>query len=210
MAGYWAQFFSLAIINIVALASPGPDFLITFRNSVFYSRRIGIYTALGIALGLMVHITYILCGLGAIIVKYVWLLTTIKVLGSAYLIYIGWKSFKTKTLTIDLTPELSPASCTASKAIRTGFLTNALNPKAIIFFLGVFTLVVSPTTPIPVLMVYGIEMILLTFLWFTIVALFLSQKKIVSSLHKLGKWVSRITGGLLISLGIKLVFTNLK
>lgn len=210
MSGYWAQFLSLAIINLVALASPGPDFLITFRNSIFYSRRIGIYTALGIALGLTVHIAYILCGLRAVIVKYVWLLTTIKILGSGYLIYIGWKSFKTKNLAIDLNPKLPHATCTARKAIRTGFLTNALNPKAIIFFLGVFTLVISPDTPMPVLMMYGVEMILLTFLWFTIVALFLSQKKIVSSIQKLGKWVSRITGGLLISLGIKLAFTNLR
>src|SRR3546814_20934556 len=79
----------LAVITITLLAviSPGPDFAMVTRNSLMLSRRAGMLTALGIGLGVLVHVTYTLVGVGLLIQQSLWLFTALKLVGDAYLIY---------------------------------------------------------------------------------------------------------------------------
>lgn len=207
---YWPEFVSLGILNLVALISPGPDFIMTFRNTVFHSRKAGLMTALGIACGEVVHISYIVYGVGAIVAQTVWLLYLIKVLGSGYLIYIGWKSLKAGTFNIQADSKKPRKTPSSFGAFSSGFLTNALNPKAILFFLSVFMVVISPETPLPVVIAFGVEMVLLTALWFTFVAICLSTPAALSFFKRFGQWIERITGGVLVGLGIKLALTSIK
>ena len=85
-----------------------------------------------------------------------------------------------------------------------GFLTNALNPKATLFFLGLFTQVIDPTTPIWVQMVYGLEMSIMTIVWFSLVALFFSHEKVRGRFAKVSHHVDRVLGAVLIALGVKI------
>ena len=57
---YAPSFATLAIIQMLGVMSPGPDFTVVMRNSLIYTRRIGIFTAIGVTLGILVHLTYIL------------------------------------------------------------------------------------------------------------------------------------------------------
>lgn len=78
----WLTVFSLGLIAVI---SPGPDFALTLRNSLAYSRQAGICTAMGITVGHIVHATYCLVGIGAIISRSILLFNIIKWLGAAYL-----------------------------------------------------------------------------------------------------------------------------
>ena len=93
---YLPEFFAIALLHLLAVMSPGPDFVLMSKNSLVYSRKTGVATSLGLALGIVVHIIYSLVGIGLIISKSIILFSTIKILGAGYLIYIGLKSLKSK------------------------------------------------------------------------------------------------------------------
>jgi len=205
-----SEFLAVTVIHFLALLSPGPDFAIISRSSLFYSRRSGVYCAAGLALGMSVHITYSLIGIGLIISRSILLFSVIKYLGAGYLIYIGIKSLRSgKVSGADVVAEaaadrhLSPLA-----AVRLGFLTNVLNPKVTLFFLGLFTQVIHPGTPLWLQMLYGVEMCSMTFVWFSFVASLLSHRMIRGRFLSVQHIVERCFGGLLVALGVRVALEN--
>lgn len=206
---YWWQLFVVAGIHLLAVMSPGPDFIMISRNALVYSRRTGIFSALGLALGIMVHITYCLLGVGLLISQSIILFTVIKFVGAGYLIYIGYKSLRAKKpIDTDGTNAHTSKDMEPMKAVRMGFLTNVLNPKATLFFLALFTQIITPHTPIGFQMLYGIEMIVATFLWFSFVAIVLSHGIIKRKFHKIQYRFEQAFGVVLIGLGIKVALSS--
>jgi len=198
---------TVALLNLLAAISPGPDFVVTARNSLCYSRRAGIFTALGISLALCVHLFYCAAGIGYIISTSVVLFSILKLLGAAYLIYLGVSSFIAKGSRIDLTEENTGTDLTRLKAFRMGFLTNVLNPKATLFFLSLFTLVIGNSTPIYIILTISAVIILTAFTWFTIVSIFLAQQNVQRVFLKYEKIINRTLGGFLVFLGVKIILT---
>jgi RhtB (resistance to homoserine/threonine) family protein len=207
---YWPEFLTVASIHLLAVMSPGPDFALVLKNSLTVSRKKGIYTAIGLALGILVHVTYSLIGVGILIAKSIVIFSIIKFIGAGYLIWIGYKSLKAKPVKdreedAELVAILSPF-----QAIRMGFLTNILNPKVTLFFLALFTQVVHQNTPTLVKISYGLEMSSATFIWFTILALVISHEKIKSKFTKIQHHVEHFFGAVLIALGIKVALSHAK
>ncbi|OGL85851.1 amino acid transporter [Candidatus Uhrbacteria bacterium RIFCSPLOWO2_02_FULL_48_12] len=205
---YLALIGTVTIIHLLAVISPGPDFIMACRNSLTYSRKTGIYTAIGFGIGIAVHIFYSLAGLALIISKSILLFNAIKFLGAGYLIYIGLKSVLSKSSKIELGEQHKKEDITRFAAVRIGFLTNVLNPKATLFFLSLFTLVISPETPLPIMGIVGAIMIVNTMLWFSLVAIFLTQKRIRSIFERFQGVFNKTLSGLLIALGIKVALTE--
>ena len=69
---YMNEFLTIALVHLVAVASPGPDFAVVVRNSVAYGRRIAIYTSIGIGLAILLHVAYSLVGLSVVIATTPW------------------------------------------------------------------------------------------------------------------------------------------
>lgn len=208
---FLTQFITIAVVHLLAVASPGPDFAVVVKNSVSYGRKAALYTSMGVGTGILIHVTYSLLGIGLIISQSILLFNIIKLLGAAYLIYIGIKSIKAKPNSVQLTTDQSNEELPSwRKAFFTGFMTNGLNPKATLFFLSLFTVIINPETPVSYQAVYGIYMAFATALWFSLVSLLFSQQKIRNSFFRIGHWFDRVMGGILIGLGIKLAATNLK
>jgi RhtB (resistance to homoserine/threonine) family protein len=199
------EFFLVVGVHFLALMSPGPDFAMVLRNSLVYSRRVGIMAALGLGLGTLLHVTYSLLGIGLIISQSIVLFNVIKLLGAGYLIYVGIKSLLAKKPAIDnLAEELQNNEDISNfAAIRLGFLTNALNPKATLFFLALFTQVISPTTGVFVKAFYGLEMSVATVVWFSVVALLLTHPRVNKAFAGVKHHLERAFGAVLIALGIK-------
>ena len=93
-------------------------------------------------------------------------------------------------------------------SIRTGFLTNLLNPKATLFFLALFTQVIDPNTPILIQTLYGIEMMIITFVWFMLLAVFFSNVTIRKRILRMQHHIERATGLVFILLGIKVALST--
>jgi RhtB (resistance to homoserine/threonine) family protein len=208
---YWTEFFTVALIHLLAVASPGPDFAIVVRESVGFGRRAGMFTALGVGVGIFVHVAYSLLGIGLIVSQSIVLFNALKWLAAAYLLYIGIRALRAKPAD-PASAELSLAKGTRSPraAFVTGFVTNGLNPKATLFFLSLFTVVIDPHTPLMVQAGYGVYLALATALWFCLVALLFSQQRVRAGFARLGHWFDRLMGGVLVALGIKLAFSELR
>ncbi len=201
------ELFTVASITVLAVISPGADFAMVTRNSMMLSRRAGMLTAVGIALGVLVHVAYSLLGVGLIISRSILLFTLIKYLGAAYLVYLGVTMLRAKAA---VPGAAGVGALSDSGALRIGFLTNATNPKTTLFVVSLFTQVVSPQTPLTVQLGYGIFMSLAHLLWFVLVAgLFSSapaQRMVTTTWHH----VERAIGGVLVCLGVTLALASIR
>ena len=207
---YLPEFLTVAFVHLLAVMSPGPDFAMITRNSLMYSRKTSIYSAIGLGFGILVHVSYSLIGIGFIIAKSILLFSVIKFLGAGYLIYIGYKSLRAKSHAEKVKRLEKQDDIDKLSAIRTGFLTNVLNPKATLFFLALFTQVIHPSTPTAIKVGYGIEMSIVTFLWFAFIASVFSHKIIKTRVTAVQHYAERVIGVILIVLGIKVALANAK
>jgi RhtB (resistance to homoserine/threonine) family protein len=199
---------SVTAIHLLAVVSPGPDFIMAARNSLVYSRRTGIWTAAGFGAGIAVHILYSLAGLALLISKSILLFNAIKLLGAGYLVYIGIRSLLSKAGSLEIGEQAKRADISPWRALRIGFLTNVLNPKATLFFLSLFTMVIAPDTPLPVMGLLSAIMIGNTILWFSLVAVFLTQPRIRGVFERSQNVFNRTLGGLLVALGVKVALSQ--
>lgn len=192
-------------VDIAAAMSPGPAFVALVRNAMAYDRKIGVATAFGLALGVLVHVVLVLGGIAFIIAQSTLLFNIIKYGGAGYLVYIGIKSIRSgkKRVTVDAAEECVQR-ITIFQAISQGFLTNLLNPKAIVFFTAVFTQFIHPAMALPVQLLYGATPVFVEFLWFSGLAIILTNMSIKARFMNVVHWVERLCGGLMIGLGIKL------
>ncbi|MEZ1324969.1 LysE family translocator [Pseudomonas fluorescens] len=200
-SNYLGEFLALATIHFLAVVAPGPDFAVTIRQSVRFGRLVGICTALGIGAGISVHVLYTLLGVGALMHTTPWLLTVAKVIGGAYILYLGVSLLRSKPKSAiegEKTSEEPVVEQTLFKAFSTGFLTNATNPKATLFFLAIFTTIISASTPLQIQAFYGLWMCFVNALWFVVVALFFSSSRVRVLFMRMGHWFERTMGVVLI------------
>ena len=203
----------LTPIHLLSAASPGPDFVLVSQQTLSNGKKAGMLCSIGIALGLAIHILYSAFGLATIIANSTTALWAIKLLGGSYLIYLGIKGLRARVqgATTDLQnieAENKSPGHSAGKLIGIGFLCNALNPKAPIYFVSLFTVVISADTPTLHLAIYGIWMMAIQLLWFSLVTALLSSQQIASRFQSVGHIIQRITGGAMLLLGIKVLATR--
>jgi len=208
------QWLLLAMLQLAATMSPGPAFVVSVRNSMTYSRSIGAFTALGLSFGVAAHVIFVLAGISIIIAQSVFLFSIIKYIGAAYLFYIGFKailSSKKVNKNSDSYHREGQDSVhlmSKRKAVLNGFLTNLLNPKAVIFFTAVYMQFIDPSTPMFMQIAYGLTSIIIEFLWFLGVAVVLTNQTVKSKFMNIIHLIERACGGLMIGLGIKLALTK--
>lgn len=208
---YWTEFLTVALIHLLAVASPGPDFAVVVRESVAHGRRAGTWTALGVGSAIFLHVTYSLLGIGLIVSQSIVLFNALKWLAAAYLLYIGFKALRARPADPAAAETITaPVERTARGAYVAGFVTNGLNPKATLFFLSLFTVVINPHTPLLVQAGYGVYLACATAAWFCLVALLFSQQRVRAGFARMGHWFDRMMGVVLVGLGIKLAFTELR
>ncbi|WP_421169792.1 LysE family translocator [Aeromonas dhakensis] len=200
------ELLAVVAITFFAVISPGPDFAMVSRNSLLLSRRSGVLTALGIGAGVCVHVTYTLLGVGLLIQQSLWLFNLIKLAGAAYLIFLGIKMLRAKPASAEVLAEQPVLSSLG--ALRTGFLTNVLNPKTTIFIVSLFMQVVQPQTPLAVQLGYGAFIVLAHAVWFSAVAIFFSTDSVRGRLLAVRDWIDRVFGALLVGFGMLLALTQ--
>jgi len=192
--------------TLLACISPGPDFALVSRNGLLLSRRAGVLTAMGIGLGVLVHVSYTLLGLGLVLQQSPWLFNALKLAGAAYLVYLGIKMLRSRPEVQQ--PDAASPALSDLAALRSGFLTNALNPKTSIFIVSLFMGVVRPDTGLPVQMAYGLFIAGAHVLWFSLVALCFSAGRVREKLLAARQWIDRAFGGLLVGFGVLLTLSQ--
>lgn len=208
MHAYLIELASLMAIFFFAIVSPGADLAMVIRQSLLQGRREAIITSFGIGAALMMHVTYTVLGLGLIISQSIYLFNLVKWCGVAYLIYIGIKSLRAGTTEIDVdmrdAKKEKQKQQSVLKAFSLGFAANALNPKAVFFFLSIFSTVVHAHTPTEIKLGYGLVMATCLISWFIGVSLFMTTPRMRAAFSRASRWIDRVSGVVFIALGLKL------
>ncbi len=197
-------FLTVALLHLFAVASPGPDFVLVSRQSFRYGRMVAIWTSGGIALGILFHVAISLTGLSLLLQSQPDLFWYLKLAASLYIGYLGFASLISKD-PVNLQKNSIGQEDRYIKSISTGFLTNVLNPKAFIFFITVFTLVINEDTGLFIKGLLGMYMSLATFIWFSLVSILLTNQKATERFKKAIPWLEKITGLFLIVLAIQII-----
>ncbi|PKG81949.1 amino acid transporter [Colwellia sp. 75C3] len=204
---YMAEIIAVSTIAIFMAMLPGADFVMVTRTSIYNGRLAGLYMSLGMCLSVCIHASYSIAGLAVIIANSPWLFTAIKYLGAAYLIYIAWQLLTTPAL-LNKDKNNKTARMSAFKALRLGFTCNILNPKTSIFFLSIFTQVVSVDTPLIMQITYGLIIMLAHFIWYSGIALLLSHPNILPRFNRQKQKIDKVSGFVLMIIAIKLTLVN--
>ncbi|MGM0481326.1 MAG: LysE family translocator [Pseudomonadota bacterium] len=203
---YWGEFLTIALVHLLAVASPGPDFAVVSRYALSFGRKAGYWVALGVATGIILHVTYSLIGVAVIIHQNQWVYLSLLMLGALYLGYIGLSAISAKPRTDVAAAADDVQLPKRRKAFTVGFLTNGLNVKATLFFLTLFTTVISPTTPFMVKLGYGVYLTIATGIWFVFLTWLLTHPRVFKKIWPYSHWVDRLMGAILILLALSLLW----
>lgn len=205
MHAYLLELASLMAVFSFAIVAPGADTAMVMRQAMVHGRREAILTSVGIGTSLMFHVTYTILGLGIVISQSLLLFAIIKWMGAAYLLYIGVMSFRAGRTELEAAGgDYAGPRQSASRAFGLGFLANALNPKPVLFFLSIFSTLVSVTTPASVKFGYGLVMAACLVCWFVGVSYFMTTPRMRTAFSRMSKWINRASGLVFIAFGLKL------
>jgi threonine/homoserine/homoserine lactone efflux protein len=170
------EFLTIAILHLFAVASPGPDFLLVTRQCLRFDRTVAIWASAGIATGILFHSFIAITGVTLIISSNPEVFKWLKVLASIYIAYLGYLSIFKSSTTVNDEDKKDNENYVGSFTL--GLITNILNPKAILFFITVFTAVVDVSTTRLLLGLYGLYMSITTFIWFTGISYIFSNQRL--------------------------------
>ncbi|KAA5969719.1 threonine export protein RhtC [Pantoea sp. M_9] len=203
-------FATVALVHLVALMSPGPDFFFVSQTAASRSRKEAMMGVLGITLGIVVWAGVALMGLHLLLAKMAWLHEIIMVGGGLYLLWMGWQLLRSARQRHKQPQSDAPVVELPKRGMSflKGLLTNLSNPKAIIYFGSVFSLFVG--NDVGAATRWGLFLLIITetFAWFALVAAIFALPWMREKYQRMAKWVDGMAGVLFAGFGIHLIISR--
>jgi len=204
---------SLAVIHLVALMSPGPDFAIIVKMATQQTRLTALYCAFGIAVAILVHTFLSLMGISVMIQQSHVAFMAVQLIGSSYLAWMGVGAIKSAIMSILSKQGTSAIASAKSQSTKTrlissltgfklGLYTNLLNPKALIFFITLFSVLITPQVNNPTKIAAAILLFVLSLAWFCLLALILSKPRVQQKLLAANTFIDLLVGIIFIAVAI--------
>lgn len=205
---------TIGIVHILAMMSPGPDFFFISHIAASRGRSEAIKATFGVTLAVAIWTTFALLGLDLVLKKLVWLHQTMMIGGGLYLLWLGFHLLCSARQQFRQSEnphqtELSSLQQVRPNSFIRGLMTNLSNPKSIIYFASIFSLFIKPDVSSGIRVALFSMIMIETFLWFTLVAILFSNKKVRLRYQQFSKWVEGCAGTLFVGYGIHLLFTRL-
>jgi len=195
--------------GILLNLTPGPDTVYILGRSIAHGRQAGVASALGISVGSIFHTCAAALGLSAILATSALAFGTIKLLGGAYLIFLGAKMILDRRTQLSLPSNFRRRTTIA--AFRQGILTNILNPKVALFFLAFLPQFIDPASnaKVPAFILLGLTFVTTGTIWCFILAWFASVfSERLRANETISQWLNRTAGAFFIFLGLRLATTK--
>ncbi|MCL6435520.1 MAG: LysE family translocator [Leptolyngbyaceae cyanobacterium HOT.MB2.61] len=204
------QLLGFAIASIICTIAPGPDNLAVLSLGLSRGRSAGMGFALGCGLGCLTHTTWATLGVSALIATSELAFQILKYAGAAYLIYLGIVAFQSKGVRIPSFETNPDSKQHFWQFVGRGLIANAINPKVALFFLAFLPQFVQPGNRISLqIAILGILFCLIASVLFLLLGYFAGALGTwLRARARVGKWLDRLAGCLLISLGISLIFSQ--
>lgn len=191
-------------ITVLIMISPGPDMVIVMKNTFIGGKSAGMSTSVGILTGNLVHISYCAIGIGVLISQSIVLFNMLKYASAAYLIYLGVTSWMASKTTLQVSD--APRDGARRGWFMQGFVNNILNPKGTMFYLSVFTLVITPDTSTGVVLLLVAIMMSISAAFWVFFVYTLDTRVVRKLLERAQTLVNRVFGVLLVMLGLRVAF----
>ena len=208
----WALFSifaTVAIAHFFALLSPGPDFVLIVKSAIKNGPKKSIGVAAGIASANALYIALCLIGVGSLLASSVMIMIALKIAGGLFLIYLAVMALRAKkTDYSDLEVseiQINKSETTFVKEFMTGFMSGILNPKNLLFYLSLFTVVLTKDVNFGFKVGLGIWMTFVVFLWDLSVIYVLSREKVRRKFSRMAYYIDKCTGAILGLIGFTIV-----
>ena len=201
------QIILIVAVTTLVMVSPGPDMMLVLRNTLLGRQHAGLQTSAGILAGNLVHISYCVLGIGWFISRSIVAYSVVRYAGAAYLIYLGISSLRASSHTLEEVTGIGTSHVRKRWFVQ-GFVNNLLNPKGTMFYLGVFTTVITPeTSPTAMLVLVALMMFVSATFWLLFVHT-LDRPLIRGLAQRSQPAVNRVSGALLIALGARVALSE--
>jgi threonine efflux protein len=197
---------------LLAVLTPGPDFVVIVQYATSRSRRHGVMVAAGVSSAILLWATGSMLGLSVLLARLSWLYEIVRLAGAGYLVYLGVRTLWSSRRAAGAEdaagaaggPDGPPVPVGLSRAWRVGFLTNAGNPKAVAFFGSLMGALLPPhpSVELRVTLIAAIAAIAMT--WYTVVVGVFGSAPVARLYRRVRRWIDRVTAAVLIGLGGRL------
>jgi RhtB (resistance to homoserine/threonine) family protein len=208
MTAFLPALFALAVIHLVGAMVPGPNMVVTAHIAASRSVRDGLMCVAGIVIATLTWVSLTLAGVGILLQQLGALYIVLKLVGAAYLIWLGAKMLWSAIRHAPEPDEPAAPKRLPRDAFRSGLLTNITNPKSAAFWTSVFVVAIPEHAPAwfyaAVIAVIGVQ----TALWYGLVALAFAAPPAQAAYRRFGRFVAGIAGSLMIGFGLKLAFDS--
>ncbi|WKS81066.1 threonine export protein RhtC [Edwardsiella tarda] len=199
-------FLTVAVVHLLALMTPGPDFFFVSQTALSRSRAEALRAVIGISLGVVVWAAVALMGLHLLLLKMAWLQRIITLGGGLYLCWMGWQMLcAARRPATDVALRGAPLH---GSAFWRGLLTNLSNPKAVIYFGSVFSLFVGDEVGAGQRLGLFVLIVAETALWFSLVASVFALPVMRRGYQRLARWIDGVAGSLFTAFGLHLILTR--
>jgi threonine/homoserine/homoserine lactone efflux protein len=192
---------SMSLVCIFGAMSPGPSLAVVVQNTLTGGRMQGVITGIAHGLGIVIWAGLTAAGIGLVITQHPALFDAIRYGGAVLLLYLGIKSFTSRSAASEALS--SNASALHQSAARTGFLIAISNPKIALFFLALFSQFVRPEAGITEKIIMALTAGVIDAIWYVVVALVLSQSRLLAWLRSRALVLDRVFGVILVALAIR-------
>lgn len=196
---------SIGLVQLLAVMSPGPSFLITVRTAVAQSRMAGVKVALGLGAGTVIWAVAALLGLNVLFHAFPPLFIAMKVVGALFLLWIAFQVLRHSSDPIILDATKTGA---VENPFLKGLLTQLSNPKVVVFFGSIFVAMLPSSVPPWMAIMLVVIVSLNEVWWYSALALFFGSERVRRLYAKAKVWIDRVTGVFLGVLGGRLLFSS--
>lgn len=203
-------FITVGLAHFLALLSPGPDFVLIVKSAIKNDSKDAMGVALGITIANAVYISLCLIGIGSILAASVLLMIVLKIIGGLFLIYLAVQALQARKSSysqLDIKESISTnvTNTTFLKEFVAGFISGIFNPKNLLFYLSLFTVVLTPEVSFAFKLSLGIWMTIVVLVWDTSIIFLLSTRKVRQKFTQAAYYIDKITGALLGIIGVTIV-----
>ena len=199
------EFLTVVFLHLFAVMSPGPDYVLISRQSIRYGRKIALWSAGGIGVGILFHSILAATGILLLIASNDFYLSMLKLICCSYLLYLGISSI-VNTSDFNQT-SLQKNRWSSSGGFLVGLLTNITNIKALLFFITLFGVVLN-TQHKEILLIYGIYMAVATFIWFAFISFIFTSDIFRSRFIDYFKFFEKLLGVVLIMIAVQIILVE--
>lgn len=204
---YMGAVFTISFVTLLVIMSPGPNFFLVVSTSLAKSRRSGVITSLGVGVGSLTYSIAGFLGVAAIVSSSQTAFLALRIFGGAYLIYLGFNMLKKRTTKDHSETNVLKHNNGWIRSFTTGLATNLSNPKAMVFYISLFSVSSDPMPPFyKALTCFFIFIISAS--WYSFVALSFSHKKVRNFYERRNRAISGFFGAAIVAFGLKIIFNG--